>query len=68
MSLRQRVLGPEHPDTLTSRYNLALALAHQEKWREARVVAEVAEAGFRWVLGDGHPPLIRWMRSGWWSY
>lgn len=29
---RERILGPEHPDTLTSRHNLANAPAARTEW------------------------------------
>jgi pentatricopeptide repeat protein len=35
LELRGRVLGKEHPDTLTSMNNLALVLASQGKYNEA---------------------------------
>jgi tetratricopeptide (TPR) repeat protein len=33
--IRKRVLGPEHPDTLTTRKNMARVLSEQGKHEEA---------------------------------
>jgi len=33
---RKRVLGEEHPDTLTSMANLAETYRNQEQWKEAK--------------------------------
>ena len=53
-----RVLGPEHPDTLASRNNLANALQEQGKYAEAeagiRAVLTVRER----VLGPEHPDTL----------
>ena len=35
METRKIVLGPEHPDTLTSMNNLALTYGDQGRWAEA---------------------------------
>lgn len=32
---KKRILGPEHPDTLTSIVNLAATYKNQRKWKEA---------------------------------
>ena len=53
--MRKRVLGAEHPSTLTSASNLAMSLAAQGKYAEAeRIEREVHEAEKR-VLGAEHP-------------
>jgi hypothetical protein len=39
---REKVLGPEHPDTLTSINNLAIVLRIQGKYEEAEVVGRRA--------------------------
>ena len=36
MKTRRRVLGSEHPDTLTSMANLASTYRNQGRWTEAR--------------------------------
>lgn len=36
--LREKVLGPEHPDTLVSVNDLALSLTCQGKYREAEML------------------------------
>ena len=38
LEVRQRVLGPEHPDTLLSMNNLALAMESQGKAAEAEAL------------------------------
>jgi len=42
LQLRERVLGPEHPDTLTSMNNLALLLDSQEKYDETEPMYPLA--------------------------
>ena len=55
LKLRERVLVLEHPDTLTSLYNLALCLEKQNKLEDAREFARHAMEGGRTVLGTAHP-------------
>jgi len=38
LETREKVLGPEHPDTLTSISNLRLVLLSQGKYKEAEVM------------------------------
>jgi hypothetical protein len=55
---RERVLGDEHPDTITSKANLALTYWNQGRWTEAETMGlEVLETSKR-VLGDEHPSTI----------
>jgi hypothetical protein len=55
LEARQRLLGPEHPDTLTSMNNLASTYWNQGKSNEAEVLeVEVLETQKR-VLGPDHP-------------
>ena len=49
------MLGPMHPDTLTSVIFLAALLGEQGKLGEAEALAREALAGRRSVLGDAHP-------------
>jgi hypothetical protein len=52
---RKRVLGTEHPDTLTSIGNLASTYKNQGRWKEAEdLQVQVMETRKR-VLGVGHP-------------
>ena len=55
---RERALGPGHPDTLATRYRLAIALAFQGKYAEAetefRTVIKLREK----VLGSEHPDTL----------
>jgi hypothetical protein len=52
---RLRVLGQEHPDTLTSMSNLASTYQRQGRWKEAEdLKVQVIEASKR-VLGQEHP-------------
>ena len=49
------MLGPEHPDTLTTKSNLARSLSGQGKYPEAEALErQVLEAQER-VLGPEHP-------------
>ncbi len=52
---REKVLGVEHPDTLTSVYNLAYLFHHQQRYNDASVLYLRASAGFPKTLGLDHP-------------
>jgi tetratricopeptide (TPR) repeat protein len=55
---RQRVLGPEHPDTLDSRNNLAIVLDEQGKHAEAEKEQRAVLAIEERVLGPEHPDTL----------
>jgi hypothetical protein len=56
--VRKRVLGAEHPDTLTSANNLAESLPYQGRYAEAaRIERETHEVQKR-VLGAEHPDTL----------
>ncbi|GMF97349.1 unnamed protein product [Aspergillus oryzae] len=58
LELRKQVLGPEHPDTLTSIANLALTYRNQGRWKEAeRLQVQVLELR-KQVLGPEHPDTL----------
>jgi tetratricopeptide (TPR) repeat protein len=58
METRQRVLGDEHPDTLTSMGSLALTYWNQGRWKKAeKLEMQVMETCKR-VLGDEHPDTL----------
>jgi hypothetical protein len=55
METRKRVLGEEHPSTLTVMANLASTFRHQGRWKEAEeLFVQVMETSLR-VLGKEHP-------------
>ncbi|TDT38851.1 serine/threonine protein kinase [Streptomyces sp. BK208] len=55
---RARVLGPDHPDTLVTRYEVAQELGRLDRWQEALATyREVAAARAR-VLGPRHPDTL----------
>ncbi|MGW5788443.1 protein kinase domain-containing protein [Streptomyces sp. NPDC003757] len=55
---RARVLGPDHPDTLVTRYEVAYGLGRLDRWQEALATyREVAAARAR-VLGPRHPDTL----------
>ena len=55
----ERLLGDEHPSTLTSKADLATTYRNQGRWNEAEKLGlEVLETSKR-VLGDEHPDTIR---------
>jgi tetratricopeptide (TPR) repeat protein len=57
-ALRERVLGPDHPDTLMSRREVAVALGWLARWSDALgVYEEVARARER-ILGPDHPDTL----------
>jgi len=51
----KKVLGVEHPDTLTSVSNLASLLQHQGKYEAAEEMNRRALEGYEKVLGAEHP-------------
>jgi len=51
----ERVMGPEHPDTLTSVNNLAMLLYSTGAYGEAEPLFRRALAAREWVLGPEHP-------------
>ena len=53
--VHQGVLGLDHPDTLSTAYNLAVDLVAVGRVGEARVLGEETLEGRRRVLGEGHP-------------
>lgn len=55
IQLEEKVLGPEHRDTLNACYNYAYQLARQDKRNEAKVLAERAAKGAEKVLGTNDP-------------
>ena len=58
METGSRVLGKEHPDTLTSIANLASTYSNQGRWKEAEELqVQVMETSSR-VLGEEHPSTL----------
>ncbi len=58
METSLRVLGQEHPDTLTSTGNLASTYRNQGRWKEAEELdVQVMETRKR-VLGQEHPSTL----------
>jgi hypothetical protein len=55
---RRRVLGEDHPDTLTSADNLAMLLSRLGESQAARELAEDILARRR-VQGEDHPDILR---------
>ncbi|MFC7388454.1 tetratricopeptide repeat protein [Sphaerisporangium rhizosphaerae] len=52
---RRRVLGADHPDTLTSMSDLAITLREMGELQQARALEQQALEVRRRVLGDDHP-------------
>jgi hypothetical protein len=52
---RTRVLGEEHPDTLTSMANLALTYRSQGRWKDAISLMEACFQLRKRILGGYHP-------------
>src|SRR6266852_1614294 len=63
MEIRQRVLGPEHPDTLTSMNDLATDLDDSGHYAEAEKLEREALGISRRVLGPEHPGTLRLMNN-----
>ncbi|KAH8598596.1 Tetratricopeptide repeat-domain-containing protein, partial [Bisporella sp. PMI_857] len=58
LARREKVLGPEHPDTLISMNNLAGVLEHQGRYEEAESVNRQTLARREKVLGPEHPDTL----------
>ncbi|CEJ58343.1 hypothetical protein PMG11_07002 [Penicillium brasilianum] len=58
LATQEKVLGREHPDTLTSVSNLGLALSKQGKYEEAEAMHRRALEGYEKVLGREHPDTL----------
>ena len=52
---RQRLLGPDHPDTLTSRNNLAVVYGRTWQLERAISLLEATLIDTRRLLGPDHP-------------
>jgi Tetratricopeptide repeat len=58
METRKRVLGAEHPDTLTSMNNLAFTMKEQVRYVEAiELMTECVRLQVQ-ILGTKHPDVI----------
>ncbi len=58
-AIQRRHLGPDHPDTLSTRNNLGMAYREVEKLPEAlRVLEQVRDARVK-TLGAGHPDTLK---------
>jgi tetratricopeptide (TPR) repeat protein len=55
LEAREKVLGHEHPDTLSSVDNLGLVLSRQGRYEEAEAMHRRALEGYEEVLGREHP-------------
>jgi hypothetical protein len=58
METRKRVLGPEHPDTLTSMNNLAITWKAMRRQAEAlKLIDECVQLSKR-IVGVSHPHFL----------
>jgi tetratricopeptide (TPR) repeat protein len=58
LARQEKVLGPEHPGTLTSMNNLALVLNGQGKYEEAEAMHRQTLARKEKLLGHEHPDTL----------
>ena len=63
LSLRKRKLGSEHPDTLMSMNEVAVALKDQGKYAEAESMNRETLAWREKVLGREHPDTLTSMNN-----
>jgi tetratricopeptide (TPR) repeat protein len=63
LALRRKVLGPEHPDTLTSMHNLAVYYGDAGRRDEALEMREEVLALRRKLLGPEHPETLTAMNN-----
>jgi hypothetical protein len=57
-AVQMRMLGAEHPSTLTSAGNLAAALARRGKYTEAEAIEREMLGVLKRVLGAEHPDTL----------
>ena len=55
LKIREKVLPPDHPDTLRTCFNLAVCLRSEGEIQEASAFAQRAADGARKILGTDHP-------------
>ncbi|KAH7108855.1 hypothetical protein B0J11DRAFT_545515 [Dendryphion nanum] len=55
---REKALGKEHPDTLTSVYCLAFLFYRQKQHQPALELYQRANNGFERILGSHHPTTV----------
>ncbi|RYC82197.1 hypothetical protein BFJ63_vAg14905 [Fusarium oxysporum f. sp. narcissi] len=60
---RQRILGDEHPDTITAMNNLAATLSDEGKLDEAASMMKEALEKMQRILGDEHPDTLMAMNN-----
>ncbi|MEU8123841.1 tetratricopeptide repeat protein [Spirillospora sp. NPDC049024] len=58
LAVRERLLGPEHPDTLDARYGIARMMAAQGRFREAAQAYKHILSAREKVLGTDHPDTL----------
>ena len=58
MDIRKKLLGAEHPDTLTSMGNLALTYKNQGRWNEAEQLQVQVMDMTKKLLGAQHPDTL----------
>jgi hypothetical protein len=58
MEAIKRLLGEEHPDTLTSMANLAFTYWNQGRRKEAKKLDEKAMEARKRLLGEEHPDTL----------
>ena len=63
MKTSKRVLGEEHPDTLTSMANLASTYRNQGRWKEAEELEVQVMKTRKRVLGEEHPDTLTSMHN-----
>ncbi len=59
----ERVLGKDHPETLSSLNSLAVQYRKEERWLEAEPMLLRAYESRRRVLGDEHPRTLASMNG-----
>jgi Tetratricopeptide repeat len=63
VEVTERVLGKEHPDTLTRMNNLASVLSDQRQYEKAAEIQVVVVVGFLRIFGSEHPNSRRCMNT-----
>ena len=63
MDMRKKLLGAEHPDTLTSMANLAVTYWNQGRWKEAEQLGVQVTDIRKKLLGEEHPDTLASMEN-----
>jgi hypothetical protein len=63
MVVREKALGKEHLDTLTSVYSLAFLFHQQHQFEDALTLYARASSGYQYILDPEHPTIVAFWKD-----